>query len=223
MNPVIAYYDALAADYDHDRFGNSYGRHVDTQERAVLQHWLAGQPLAESVDFGCGTGRLLDFAGNGVDASVPMLRVAAGKHATRHLLAGTLDAVPLANASMQAGLCFHVLMHLSPPEIQAFLAEAARIVRPGGRLIVDIPSAWRRGLSRRPRSGWHGDTAADAAAFFAQAQPLWRAGRSHGLLVLPMHRVPARLRPCLAGLDRLLGRLLPVRCASYQILELVRV
>jgi len=223
MNPVIAYYDALAARYDHDRFSNSYGRHIDALERTVLTRWLAGQRLAGCVDFGCGTGRLLDFAGTGVDASLPMLQVAAGKHPQRHLLAASLDSVPLASASMHAGLCFHVLMHLSTEEIRTFLAEAARIVQPGGRLIVDIPSAWRRRFSRRPPSGWHGDTAADTATLLGWAQPWWRAGRSHGLLVLPLHRVPQRLRPWLAGLDRFLGRSLPVCCASYQILELERV
>lgn len=222
MNPVIAYYDALATRYDHDRFSNSYGRHIDALERAVLRGWLAGQRLAGCVDFGCGTGRLLDFAGTGVDASLPMLQVAAGKHPTRHLLAASLDAVPLAPASMQVGFCFHVLMHLSAQEIRTFLAEAARIVQPGGRLIVDIPSAWRRRLSRRPRSGWHGDTAADAATLLAWAQPWWQAGRRHGLLVLPLHRVPQRLRPWMGGVDRFLGRILPVCCGSYQILELER-
>jgi hypothetical protein len=30
---IIDYYDALAPRYDADRFGNSYGRFLDAQER----------------------------------------------------------------------------------------------------------------------------------------------------------------------------------------------
>ena len=38
---VVQYYDQLAARYDRDRFGNSYGAYLDVQERRLLGRWLA--------------------------------------------------------------------------------------------------------------------------------------------------------------------------------------
>ena len=222
MKSVIAYYDELADDYDGNRFANSYGRYIDAQERTILAEWLYGAVPAATVDFGCGTGRLLDFAGTGVDGSVRMLQVAAQKFDDRRLIPADLTQIPLANAQMQAGLCFHVLMHLPPETIRAFLAEAGRIVRPGGRLIVDIPSAPRRALSRRSASGWHGDTAASIETFRAWAQPQWAVRRWRGILLFPIHRIPAPLRPWLTGLDAWLGRSWLARFASYYVIELTR-
>jgi hypothetical protein len=33
MDRIVDYYDGLAKSYDSDRFGNSYGRFIDRQER----------------------------------------------------------------------------------------------------------------------------------------------------------------------------------------------
>ena len=66
---VRAYYDGIAARYDESRFGNSYGRYLDAQERPLLRRWLPAVPGARVLDLACGTGRLLEFASLGVDAS----------------------------------------------------------------------------------------------------------------------------------------------------------
>lgn len=222
MKSVIAYYDELADRYDDDRFGNSYGQHLDALERSILSTWLGGIEPGRCVDFGCGTGRLLAFAGTGVDGSARMLQVAAQKYADRHLIPAPITEVPLADGAMEAGLCFHVLMHLPEETIRAFLAEAARIVRPGGKLIVDIPSAPRRALSRRPKSGWHGDTASDLATFRRWAGAQWQMQEVRGILMLPLHRIPRRVRPWLMRLDAWLGRTFLARYASYYVIELER-
>lgn len=223
MKSVIAYYDELADDYDRDRFCNSYGRYVDALEREILREWLADTRPAECVDFGCGTGRLLDFAGTGVDGSVRMLQVAAQKHAGCRLIPAEITQVPLGGGVMQAGICLHVLMHLPEETIRAFLTEAARIVRPAGRLIVDIPSAPRRALSRRQQSGWHGDTAVDPATFGHWAQQAdWKVRRIRGILMLPVHRIPSCVRPWLMRIDAWLGCTPLMRYASYYVIELER-
>ena len=33
---VVEYYDSIASTYDDSRFGNSYGRFIDAEERKVL-------------------------------------------------------------------------------------------------------------------------------------------------------------------------------------------
>ena len=37
---IKKYYDDLAPQYDQDRFGNSYGRYIDLQEKAVIEKHL---------------------------------------------------------------------------------------------------------------------------------------------------------------------------------------
>lgn len=79
---VVEYYDHLAKDYDRDRFGNSYGRFIDAEERAVLSRWKV-KDSGRVLEVACGTGRLLDFAAAGCDASSEMLAVAREKHPAR--------------------------------------------------------------------------------------------------------------------------------------------
>jgi ubiquinone/menaquinone biosynthesis C-methylase UbiE len=219
------YYDRLAPDYDRDRFGNSYGRFVDAEERAVLRDWLAGTAPARVVDIGCGTGRLLDFAMTGVDASAEMLKVAAGKFPDRRLVQSALPNLDLADAAFDAATCFHVFMHLDVALICASLADIARVLKPGGRLIVDIPSSHRRSLARRKASdtGWHGETAASWADMQRWAGAAWRVRRRRGVLMLPIHRTPSGLRGLLRGVDALIGRTALARWASYHVYELERV
>lgn len=95
------------------------------------------------ADLGCGTGeslaRLAPFCRSvvGVDREPTMVaaarqRVAEHAHVSVH--EAPLEALPLADASVDLALVVLVLHHL--PEPRRALAEAARILRPGGRLVV---------------------------------------------------------------------------------------
>jgi SAM-dependent methyltransferase len=52
----------------------------------------------------------------------------------------TADAIPLADASADLVLCTQVLEHV--PDPQACVSEMARILVPGGRLLVTAPQNW---------------------------------------------------------------------------------
>ena len=221
---VRDYYDRLAPGYDESRFGHAYGRHIDTLERSVLKRWLAGSPPEEVVDIGCGTGRLLDFARTGVDASPEMLAVAAAKHPEARLVVSSLPNLDLPEAGFAAATCFHVFMHLEPDLVAASLAEIARVVRPGGRLVFDIPGRLRRSLGR-PRTrevSWHAETSGSAKEIMQRAGPSWRIRRRTGLLVLPMHRAPGAVFAPAAVLDGWLGASPLQPLASYHVYELER-
>lgn len=73
---ITTYYNQLAQNYDSDRFGNIYGQFLHAQERALLTRWLALLKTGSVLDLGCGTGRFLDLATHGPDASTGMLEVA---------------------------------------------------------------------------------------------------------------------------------------------------
>ena len=96
-------------------------------------------PLDRRVvgDVGCGSGRYLGAlrqAGArivGVDLSVGML---AGVVEPAPLVAADSQSLPLADASFDAVMMMHMLYHV--PDPSRALAEAARVLRPGGTLLV---------------------------------------------------------------------------------------
>jgi SAM-dependent methyltransferase len=72
-----------------------------------------------------------------VDESAPMLEAAATRlqdFDNVELRRGELEALPIRNGELDAAVIFLVLHHL--PEPATALAEAARALRPGGRLLV---------------------------------------------------------------------------------------
>ncbi len=115
----------------------------DIEARMVA---MAGEgPFETFVDLGTGTGRMLElfadrFAhGVGYDVSHEMLAIARNNleaagvdHAqARH---GDLFALPLETAAADIVCVHHVLHYLAEPD--AAVREAARILKPGGRLII---------------------------------------------------------------------------------------
>jgi SAM-dependent methyltransferase len=109
------------------------------------------------LDAGCGTGygsaELYPAARSvvGVDASLEAVHYARDHYSTRHLrfLAASCAALPLPDASQDLVVAFEVIEHLS--EWQRFLAEARRVLAPGGQFIVSTPNqeyyAESRGLT----------------------------------------------------------------------------
>lgn len=101
------------------------------------------------ADLGCGTGAiaaaLAPHVGRviGVDASDEMLKAAAARlgvtgaqdHTTKiELRRGPLEALPLDTATLDAATLVLVLHHLPAPADA--LAEAFRVLKPGGRLLI---------------------------------------------------------------------------------------
>jgi demethylmenaquinone methyltransferase/2-methoxy-6-polyprenyl-1,4-benzoquinol methylase len=90
------------------------------------------------VDVGCGTGDLATLAAAGgaravgVDFAPAMLARARGRGAA--LVRGDAAALPLRRACADAVTCGFALRNVV--EIDAVLAEAARVLRPGGRLVL---------------------------------------------------------------------------------------
>jgi ArsR family transcriptional regulator len=124
-------------------------------------------------DLGCGTGAVAEALAPyvtrvvGVDGSRAMLAAARRRLAGSsnvELRHGELEALPVGDAELGAALLVLALHHV--PEPRAVLAEAARVVAPGGRLVVVdmLPhdrEAYRRemghvwlGFSEEQLTGW---------------------------------------------------------------------
>lgn len=132
--PVAGGYDGWAPRYDDPDNG------LFEMDEAVLLPILQGITPGVAVDAACGTGRYaahltaLGHEVHGFDVSPGMLAVA------RHKLPGAsfdhapMDALPLADASVDVLVNTLAMTHV--PDLAPVFAEAARVLRPGGHLLV---------------------------------------------------------------------------------------
>ncbi len=217
------YYDALAPQYDASRFNNSYGQFLHAQEYQVLGTMLKGVSPAHTLDMACGTGRFLRFADTGLDLSPNMTEEARKKHPEKNILTGDATRLPFADASFDAVFSFHLIMHLDPAQTRAVLAEAHRVLRPGGRFIFDFPSQKRRRLTGGHHgANWHGSNAMRLSDCKRETACGWNIIDYQGILFLPVHRFPAWFRRPLLPFDNFCCRSLWREWASYLVLNLLK-
>jgi ubiquinone/menaquinone biosynthesis C-methylase UbiE len=135
------YFEAHAATWDSVR-----SLHVaDSEVERAISDLLADRPLGALLDIGTGTGRMLElFASQadsaiGIDRSSEMLRLARVKLEAAgvegaSLRQGDMYALPLSERSADSIILHQVLHYAQQPG--AAIAEAARVLRPGGLLLV---------------------------------------------------------------------------------------
>lgn len=139
-----SFYDRFGAKQDEQAF------YEDPATAKLIEH--AGFESARVVvEFGCGTGRFaaklldnhLSADANyvGYDNSPTMIRLARERlagfgDAAQVIETGGEVAFELADKSVDRVLANYVLDLLSGADIEAFLAEAHRVLRPGGRLCL---------------------------------------------------------------------------------------
>jgi len=99
------------------------------------------------LEVGCGTGRLLSFVKQvwprlsvvGADLSEPYLKEAKRflrRWSRVHLLVANAEALPLPDASQDAVAMIFTLHELPPKVRRAVFGEFARVLKPGGRLVL---------------------------------------------------------------------------------------
>ena len=126
-------------------------------ERAI-QKALGDRPIGRLLDVGTGTGRMIELLGPsaalaiGIDKSSEMLRLARVKLEAAgipsSLRQADMYAVPLADGSADSIVIHQVLHYAQAPG--SAVTEAARVLRPGGRLlVVDFAAHEREDLRTR--------------------------------------------------------------------------
>lgn len=99
------------------------------------------------LDIGCGTGRFLDFVKQawprlavcGLDMSEAYVRHAKRRfagHSHARFIVGKAEAIPAPDDSQDAVTSIFVFHELPPQVRRAALAECARVLKPGGRLVL---------------------------------------------------------------------------------------
>lgn len=131
-----------------------YGRMRDAEERqwwyvgmralslALLRPALPSRAVA-SLDAGCGTGANLErLAGLGPAVGVDLSAEAIAFCRARGVavVRGSILALPFADASVDVVTSFDVLYHRWVEDDRQAVVELARVLRPGGVLLVRVPA-----------------------------------------------------------------------------------
>jgi SAM-dependent methyltransferase len=135
--------EPIPPDYDErpERFRTARSiqrRHAAAADiHADVARRFMAEGLTPVLDVGCGEGELArhlpDGAWVGVDSSPTMLAEAPGP-----VVEADATALPYPNGSFRSLALLYVLYHLPEPALA--LAEAHRVLRPGGLLAVAVPS-----------------------------------------------------------------------------------
>lgn len=172
---AAAFFKANAAEWERIRALHAPEKDVE----AAIVRRLTTKPIEELLDAGTGTGRMLELLAPhakravGIDVSPEMLAIARDRMAKDNLSRvqvrlGDIYRLPFNAGTREAGfdtVLFHQVLHyLDDPG--AAVAEAARVMRPGGRIAIadfaphgleflrDDYAHRRLGFSDREVKGW---------------------------------------------------------------------
>jgi SAM-dependent methyltransferase len=209
--PETYWSDRLGKDFDlrgtgHLGHSTAYNKWVYRQKAAALDRALSDlKPGARALDIGSGTGWVVErlrrrsLVVDGCDITAVSVDTLSRRFpdASFFLLALGADRIPREDACYDAVTLYDVAYHIVDDDTwRAGLAEIARVLRPGGRLIVS------------DRLGDDTVTAADHVRF--RSRPQWAEASSTVGLSLeraePLHRWLSR-RADIRGWERLPGGL----------------
>lgn len=134
---------------------------------------IAAQDLPESglaLDIGCGEGQVARVLGDagltvvGLDASGAQIAEALRRGGGPAYALASAEVLPVRSASVDVAVACLVLEHVA--DLDATLAEVARVVRPGGRFVLFM----NHPLLQTPGSGWIDDQLLDPP------EQYWRVG-----------------------------------------------
>ncbi len=172
---AAAYFKRNAADWDRIRALHADQAEIDRALKEILQE----DPVQDLLDVGTGTGHVLEVIGDqvenavGIDLSRDMLLVARANLWTkglRNCLVRQADMMklPFTGACFDA-VTLHMVLHYADRPAAA-LAEAARVLRPGGRLVVvDFAEHDRSELREEHAHRWCGFSDGSLAESFRAA------------------------------------------------------
>lgn len=127
-------YDSWAPSYDEQP------NQLLEIEQPIVRDILDGLPIGVALDAACGTGRHASYLASlghtviGVDSSPGMLAGAREKVPKGAFHEGDLEELPVADDFVDLVVCAIALVHL--PDIEGPFREFARVLRPGGHLVV---------------------------------------------------------------------------------------
>ena len=140
-NPLVAEERDVPSGYSE--WADTYdagGNPVLIAEEPVVHGLFDSYPVGTALDAACGTGRHAAYLASlghkvtGIDRTPEMLEVASAKVPGARFEVADLTAIPLEDGAMDLAVCTLALTHC--PDLGPPIKELARIVRPGGRVVI---------------------------------------------------------------------------------------
>ncbi|MCW2613083.1 MAG: hypothetical protein JWN08_77 [Frankiales bacterium] len=115
--------------------------------KAGLAHYLPFFPAGPVLELACGRGEFLDLlreagvAGEGVDLDHGMVELAREAGHVVELADALTGLRGHADDSLMGVFSAHFAEHLAPDDLEAIIAESARVLAPGGVFVAATPNA----------------------------------------------------------------------------------
>lgn len=135
-------YDGVAARYARTFADTLRDRPVERALLAAFAELVRAGGDGEVADLGCGPGHItahlrgLGLRAFGVDASTAMIELARQANPDLRFEVGSMAALDLADSALGGILSRSSIIHTPPPELPAVVAEFARVLAPGGHLLI---------------------------------------------------------------------------------------
>ena len=131
-----------------DLYARSIGTEISESIEAALDRSLLENVASlfshggRVADLGCGPGRVGAFLAArgveivGIDLSIRMLEVGRQAHPDLCFAVGDLAALPMADQSLDGAVCWYSIIHTAPDHLDGVFDEFARVLVPGGHLLL---------------------------------------------------------------------------------------
>lgn len=139
---VAAAYDSVATQYAALFADVGRAHPADRAAYGELARLVLEDGGLRVADLGCGPGHWAAYlAGQGLDVrgldlSPALVAMAQQAHPEVDVQLGSLSDLPFDDGAFDGAACWFSLIHTSPEAIDAVLDEVARVLVPGGRLLV---------------------------------------------------------------------------------------
>lgn len=148
-------FDPQAVRHAYDTVAGTYAEHLpDTRAEAPIDLAMVDRFVScvtdgddpSVLDAGCGAGRMSRYladrgcAVQGIDLSPGMVGQARNAHPDLPFVVASLTAIPFPDTTFAGVLLWYSTIHTSPGLQSAVYAEVARVLRPGGHVLVGFQS-----------------------------------------------------------------------------------
>lgn len=139
-------YDAIAPTYAQLFHDTLRDRPLERALLSAFAELVRTNGDGKVADLGCGPGHLtahlhgLGLHAFGIDASPVMVELAREANPGLRFEVGSMAALDIEEGALGGVLSRWSVIHTPPQDLPALLAEIARVLAPGGHLVIDFPA-----------------------------------------------------------------------------------
>jgi SAM-dependent methyltransferase len=189
-----AAYDVVAVDYERLLRNELDASPLDRALLSVFAERVLDAGGGLVGDLGCGPGRLTGHLRDlgldvfGIDLAPGMVDVARRSHPGLRFEVGALAGLDLPDASLAAAVAWYSIIHTPPDRLPEVFAEIARVIEPGGELVL----AFKAGAGRHRIEQAYGHEVSYDVHWFEQADVAELLARAGFTVHTQVHREPER-------------------------------